>query len=189
MNGSFPMIDPRRAKGLYEELKTIASVALPEWQSSEAEGEFGDALLRIIARLSEHSTRRMDQTRDLTAFYRMLDIPADWARPATAPLAFLLSNDRNRSYLHRRVPAAASTDDGKFFPKHPGFTTHTGQINSSLADAKDDIIETSPPNFLALEEKQQQLPDYQVVTFAEGNRLLQIDPWKVWKREIAFNIL
>lgn len=182
MNGSYPIIDERRAKELYEELRTIAGVALPEWQGGEEEGEYGNALLKIVARLAEHLTKRMDQTpmRDKAEFYRQLDIPADWARPAIAPLVLQLAENRLAPVFARaRTQVAAVTEQGEvIFETQNALQLAPGRLESLLvADTDKDRIEKSPPGFLQLAPPEVLQVEYKAVTAASvDSKILQIEP-------------
>lgn len=187
MTVRFPIVDSRRAEQLYRELLSIASVALPDWQPAEDGGEFGDALLQITARMAEHLTLRADKTplRDMTAFYRLLDIPADWARPAQVPLVFLLSDNRNTEvFAPAGVQVAAATDEGDvvFETQNALKLTPARLAFLAFADAGLDSIEVPPPGFLDLAPKLTQEPDYRVITLAQlGSKVLQIEPTEGWE--------
>ena len=182
MNGNYPIIDPRRAKELYQELREILLVALPEWQGDKGDGDYGNALLQIVARLGEHLTRRMDLVpkRDQTEFYRMLDIPADWARPSIAPLVFQLAEKQLSSvFAPARTQTAAATDAGEIiFETQSALQLAPGKIGALLVtDREKDRIEQSPPEFLNLSPPEALQVTHRVVTAAiEGSTILQIEP-------------
>ncbi len=132
--------------------EAIASVFLPEWRGMEVEGEFGQALLKIISRLGEHVSTRIEKTpwRDTVAFFDSLDIPVQAPRPSSAPLVFLLGDKLNSPvFAPAGIQVGADADDGELlFETLEAVNLTPARLEFIAAvDGDNDRIEIAPPGF------------------------------------------
>ena len=184
MLAPLPKTNRRQASDIHEELEAIASVFLPEWRGMESDGEFGQALFEIIARLGEHVRTRMEKTawRDAVAFFDSLDIPVQAPRPAAAPLVFLLGEKVNSPvFAPSGVQVGAKTEDGELlFESLEAVTLTPARLEFIAAvDTDKDSIELPAPGFLELEPPEGPLPTFFAANFAEKeSQTIQIEPFE-----------
>lgn len=170
---TFPLTDPRRAQKLRAALGQMAPWLAPEWAGLEHEGDFGEALYEIAARLAEHSTRRLDQTalRDKLAFLDTLDIVAPAPRSATVPIVFVLAEKRGEPvYAPPRVQIAAADDDQPviFETREAIHISPARLARLIVADPGADRIELAPPEVIAAPQPTPPPVTYRLVSAAES---------------------
>ncbi len=172
----------RKASEFFDELSAISSVVLPEWNGVQSKGEFGYALLKVLAMLSERTSIGIAKTplRDAIAFFNYLDVPPQSPQPATAPVAFLL-NDKQLDSVFAPAGAqigAATEDKEQIFETTSALQLSPGRLDFLAAvDTIEDRIEIAPQNFLDFEPTVVEVNQYQVPTPTnKGSYRLQIEP-------------
>ena len=182
MAGLYPETQVRKASEFFAELKAVSSVVLPEWNGVQREGEFGYALLKVLATLAERSSTGLAKTpqRDTIAFFNYLDVPPQPPRPATAPLAFQL-NDKQVEPVFAPAAAqvgAATDDQEKIFETTVALQLSPARLDFLAAvDTVEDSIEIAPQNFLAFEREDTQATQFRVPTVTNaGSESLQLEP-------------
>lgn len=179
-----PKLPVRRASEIHAGLEATASVFLPEWRGMEAEGEFGQALLRIIARLGEHVSTRIGKTpwRDTVAFFDSLDIPVQPPHPSSAPLVFQLGEKLSEPvFAPPGIQVGADAADGELlFETLQAVNLTPARLDFMAAvDAVNDTIELPPPGFLELEPPVGDLPVFFAASPAQaGANTIQIEPFE-----------
>ncbi|HZA68041.1 MAG TPA: hypothetical protein VE592_13895, partial [Geminicoccaceae bacterium] len=182
MVAPYPKVDPRRASALQGELAAMARTLVPGWRGTQGEGDAGWALLQIAARLSEHVTRRLDETarRDALAFFSLLDIPPPAARAAEAPVVFALAEKRTTAVIapERTQLTASARDEELVFETTSAATLTPARLDRVITvDGQADRIEEAPRAVLSLAPPSGAPTTFTAVTFADaGSTTLQLTP-------------
>ena len=179
-----PSVDTRRRSELYQQILSTADIMLPDWHGDDLgqEGDYLTALFKIAAQMQENITVAIDGTpeRDQLEFFNLLDLPVDWPRPATAPVAFIL-NDKQTAPVFAKAgtQVAANTDDGEvvFETEEALAISPTRLTFIAAVDGDEDWIELPPPGFLDLVAPEEVLPQFQAASFSgKGSKIIQIEP-------------
>jgi len=173
---------PRKASELFSELKAVSSVVLPEWNGVQQKGEFGYALLKVLAMLSEQTSIGLAKTplRDAIAFYNYLDVPPQAPQPAIAPLAFLLSDKQvDPVFAPAGTQIGAATEDNELiYETTSALQLLPGQLDFLAAvDTIEDRIEIAPQKFLEFQPTIFEVSEFNVPTLTnKGAIKLQVEP-------------
>lgn len=173
---------PRNASDHYDEMAAIASIAVPEWSGAGRDGEFGYALLKVLATMAERTGVSISKTglRDAIAFFNYLDVPAEPQRSATSVIAFQLTEKQPDAVDAPAGVQIGATTDGEeqIFETTAG--VHIVQSRLDLLAAVDngaDRIELAPPGFLDFEPEPSGLTQFTVPTLTPvGSKELQVEP-------------
>lgn len=183
MVAPYPQVDPRRETVLRSELAAMARTLVPGWRGPQEQGDAGWALMQIAARLSEHVTRRLDETprRDALAFFSLLDIPPPAARAAEAPVVFTLAAKRTTAVTApERTQLTASAAGGEelvFETTSAALLTPARLDQVVTVDGRADRIESAPPSFTSLAPPTGAPTTFEAVTFASAeSTTLQLTP-------------
>lgn len=109
-----PTVDSRRAKALYAELLARSQAWKPKWQPTGSVPDFGQALLRIAARIGSEVTERLDRTPGKMALGLLdwLGIVPRSGNPARMPAVFKMTDAATNPVLApARVRIQANTGD------------------------------------------------------------------------------
>jgi hypothetical protein len=89
-----PRLERRRTADFLAELRERARAWIPEWDLSDAQGDFGQALLDVSARFSSEVAECLDQAAGKMrgGFLDWLGVRGKAARPARVPVVFKLSD-------------------------------------------------------------------------------------------------
>ena len=179
-----PKVDPRKANDLLRALREMAPHYTPEWPAKD-DDDPGVALLKIFSFIGEGVITRLNRApdRNFLAFLDMLGIRLLQARPARAPIKFVLADGTEFPFL---VPKGTQVSAPPT-EKHPidlPFETISNMlavpstITSLIAvDPERDEIYKPPPGFLELKLAAIPAPQLTVSAFsAAQSKSLQLDP-------------
>ncbi|MEM6807835.1 MAG: hypothetical protein AAF350_02085 [Pseudomonadota bacterium] len=178
----YPDTIPASARAIYEEMRALAGVALPEWHGVAQDGEVGFALFRALATLAEQSEIALSKTaaRDAIEFFNYLDVPAEPARPAEVAVAFQLGEQARGSVdAPAGVRVGASTDDGEVLFETASVVRVVNSRLDVLASVDDaaDRIELAPGSAIAFGPQPPGLTRFTIPTLtATGGRAIQVEP-------------
>ena len=179
-----PKIDPRKANDLLRALREMAPHYTREWPAKD-DDDPGVALLKIFSFISEGVITRLNRApeRNFLAFLDMLGIRLLQARPARAPIKFVVADGTLFPFLVPRG-TQVSAPPTEQHPIDLPFETISNMlavpstITSLIAvDPEQDAIYTPPPGFLELTLAATQTPPLTVNAFsAAQSKFLQLDP-------------
>jgi len=108
-----PKVDPRRTQALFAELLARAAVWVPRWQPAGGERDFGQALLKVAARLGSEVTERLDRTPAKAALGLLdwLGVTAAAGRAARMPVVFRMADGAGEPVFAPR-PVRIQADTG-----------------------------------------------------------------------------
>src|SRR5688500_1992014 len=179
-----PKIDPRKANDLLRALREMAPHYTREWPAKD-DDDPGVALLKIFSFISEGVISRLNRApeRNFLAFLDMLGIRLLQARPARAPIQFVLTAGAEASVLVRprtqvTAPPTEERQDDLPFETLSSLLVVPSAITSLIAvDPEKDSIYKPPPGFFALTQSATKLPELTVTAFsAAQSKFLQLDP-------------
>jgi hypothetical protein len=179
-----PKIDPRKANDLLRALHEMAPHYTREWPAKD-DDDPGVALLKIFSFISEGVISRLNRApeRNFLAFLDMLGIRLLQARPARAPIQFVLTAGAEAPVLVRprtqvTAPPTEERQDDLPFETLSSLLVVPSAITSLIAvDPEKDSIYKPPPGFFALTQSATKLPELMVTAFsAAQSKFLQLDP-------------
>src|SRR6266850_1720998 len=178
-----PKLDRRKANDLLRSLREMAPHYTPEWPGKD-DDDPGVALLKIFAFISEGVISRLNRApdRNFLAFLDMLGIRLLQARPAHAPVTFIVADGTEFPFLVPRG-TQVSAPPTEQHPIDLPFETRQNMlaIPSVVAalvavDPELDKIYRPPPGFLELRLAATPVPPLNVIAFSgAGSKFLQLD--------------
>lgn len=108
-----PGLDERRAAEFSAELQERARAWIPSWGLTDAEHDFGRALLEIAARFNSEVAERFDDVGEKMrrGFLDWLGVRGEAARPARMPVVFKLADTARQGVL-ASAPVRMQADAG-----------------------------------------------------------------------------
>lgn len=179
-----PKVDPRKANDLLRALREMAPHYTPEWPAKD-DDDPGVALLKIFAFIGEGVITRLNRApdRNFLAFLDLLGIRLLQARPARAPITFVVADGTPFPFL---VPKGTqvSAPPKEQHPIDLPFETLSNMLAvpatmSALiaVDPEKDEIYKPPPGFLELKLAASPAPPLTVSAFSAAlSKSLQLDP-------------
>ena len=179
-----PKVDPRKANDLLRALREMAPHYTPEWPAKD-DDDPGVALLKIFAFIGEGVITRLNRApdRNFLAFLDLLGIRLLQARPARAPITFIVADGTEFPFL---VPKGTqvSAPPKEQHPIDLPFETLSNMLAvpatmSALiaVDPEKDEIYKPPPGFLELQLAASPAPPLTVSAFSAAlSKSLQLDP-------------
>jgi hypothetical protein len=177
-----PQIETRRAADFLAELRERARAWIPDWDLSDAQGDFGQAVLDVSARFSSEVAERLDQAGDKMrcGFLDWLGVRGEAARPARMPVVFKLSDSAQASVV-AVAPIRLQANAGAVpvvFETEKSLTIIPAKLQMIVAaDPANDAYFLPPPDLSSLAAIEQLPTQWTVKSFAPaGATALQLMP-------------
>jgi hypothetical protein len=166
-----PPLEKRRSADFLAELRQRARAWIPEWDLSDAQGDFGQALLDVSARFSSEVAERLDQAGDKmrSGFLDWLGVRGEAARPARVPVVFKL-NDSAQVPVDAIAPIRLQANAAAapvVFETEKSLTIVPAKLQMIVAaDPQGDAYYLPPPDLTSLAAFEQLPTQWTVKTFA-----------------------
>jgi hypothetical protein len=150
-----PLIDPRTIADLYDRIKQLAPLYTPEWRFTPEDPDPGTALFMLFADMYYENIKRLNRVpaKNRVAFLNLLDVSLLPARPAVAPVSFLLNEGTPEPVLipaGTRVNAVGEDGEIPFETEAAVLLTPATWKAAYVSSKKHDTIVRLPQRLLAV---------------------------------------
>ena len=177
-----PRLEERRAPEFVAELEERAQAWIPAWGLTDAEHDFGRALLKIAARFNSEVAERFDGAGEKMrrGFLDWLGERGEAARPARMPVVFKLANTAREAVLASAPVRMQGDADGTpvVFETEKEVRVIPGRLEVVVGiDAEKDAFYLPAPGLNDLTPLEPLPTEWQTKSFASaGLTTLQLDP-------------
>jgi hypothetical protein len=177
-----PRLETRRTREFSAELQERARAWIPAWEVTDAEGDFGRAVLEIAARFNSEVAERFDRAGEKMrrGFLDWLAVPREAARPSRMPVVFKLT-DAARVPVLAEAPVRMQADAAGtpvVFETEDDVRVIPGTLDIVVGvDADDDALYLPPPGLSDLKPLKPMPTQWLTKSFASaGAEKIQLDP-------------